>query len=141
MPMQERVFCCKFQVTLAELTGELRFCLPAVAVASTLRAVAQRRERQRHRTPEERARMMQRLRSAAVHSTLVFPVMRLPASGLQALQPGSLLPLPLTQECCAELRVSGVPVFRAEPVRAGEHRAAQVSHALEVSRDGGHWNE
>ncbi len=139
MPMQERVFCCRFQVTLAEITGELRFCLPAVAVASTLRGVAQRRERQRHRTPEERARMMHRLRLAGVHSTLAFPVMRVRASDLQSLQPGSLLSLPLAQGASAELRAGGVPIFRAEPVRAGEHRAAQMAHALEITHEGGHW--
>ncbi len=137
MPVQERVFCCRFQVTLADIAGELRFCLPAVNVASTLRAVAQRRERQRHRTPEERTHMMHRLRGAHVHSTLAFPVMRLRASDLQSLQPGSLLPLPLAQGASAELRISGVPVFRAEPVRAGEHRAAQIAHVVETVHEGG----
>ncbi len=138
MPVQERVFCCRFQVTLAELTGDLRFCLPAVNVASTLRAVALRRERQRHRTPEERARMMNRLRCVNVHTTLAFPVMRLCATDLQEMQPGSLLPLPLVHGVSAELRASDVPVFRAEPVRAGEHRAAQIAHPLEIVHEGGH---
>ena len=138
MSVQERVFCCRFQVTLAEITGELRFCLPAVNVAATLRTVAQRRERQRHRTPEERARMMHRLRCTHVHSTLAFPLMRLRASELQTMQPGSLLTLPLAQGASAELRVSGVPVFRAEPVRAGEHRAAQITQAIEIVHNGGH---
>ena len=138
MPVQERVFCCRFQVALAEITGELRFCLPAVNVASSLRAVAQRRERQRHRTPEERARLMHRLRCSHVHATLAFPVMRLRASDLESMQAGSLLPLPLAHGSCAELRVSGVPMFRAEPVRAGEHRAAQIAHVLENVHERGH---
>lgn len=138
MPVQERVYCCRFEVTLAEIAGELRFCMPAVNVASMLRAVSQRRERQRSRTPGERTRMMHRLRCAHVHATLAFPVMRLHASDLHGIRPGSLLPLPLAQGSSAELRVSGVPIFRAEPVRAGEHRAAQITQVMEAVYESGH---
>jgi flagellar motor switch protein FliM len=136
MPLQERVFCCRFQVTLAELSGELLFCMPSAAITATLRAVAHRRDRQRQRTPEERGRMLHRLRGAGVHATLHFPTMRLRTADLRALKPGSLLPLPLARGTPAELRVGGVGVFRAEPVRSGDHRAARVMHALEFNRNG-----
>ena len=82
--------------------------------------------------------MMHRLRCARVHSALAFPVMRLRASELQVLQPGTLLCLPLVQGTPAELRVGGESVFRAEPVRAGEHRAAHIVHAVEETHNGGH---
>lgn len=137
MPLQERVFCNRFQVTLAELSGELQFCMPSAAITTTLRAVSHRRDRQRQRTPEERSRMLHRLRGAGLHATLHFPSMRLRTADLRSLQPGSLLPLPLAHGVPAELRAGGVGVFRAEPVRWGEHRAARVTHALESNRDGG----
>lgn len=137
MPLLERVFCCRFQVTLADLTGELVFCLPSAPIISTLRAVSHRRDQHQQRTHEERSRMAQRLRSAGLKASLHFPAMRLRAADLRALQPGSLLPLPLPRDVSAELRVGGVAVFRAEPVRAGEHRAAQVLHALDRSTEGG----
>lgn len=141
MPLQERVFCCSFQITLADLSGELSFCLPSAAVISTLRAVSHRRDRQRQRSQEERGRMAYRLRGAGLQATLNFPVMRLRASDLRALQPGSLLPLPLPRGAPAELRVGGVAVYRAEPVRAGEHRAARVTHALDGDAEGSRPNE
>ena len=137
MPLQERVFCCRFQVTLEELSGELLFCMPSAAITTTLRAVSHRRDRQRQRTPEERARMLHRLRGAGVHATLHFPVMRIRTGDLRSLQPGSLLPLPLARGVPAELRIGGIGVFRAEPVRSGEYRAARIVHALESGRTGG----
>ena len=136
MPLQERVFCCRFLVTLAELSGELVFCMPSAAITTTLRAVSHRRDRQRRRTADERARMLHRLRGAGVHATLHFPPMRMRTADLQSLRPGTLLPLPLARGVSAELRVGGVGVFRAEPVRSGDHRAARVMHALESSRNG-----
>ena len=129
MPLQERVFCCRFHVTLAELSGELLFCMPSAAIATTLQAVSHRRDRQRQRTPDERARMLQRLRGAGVQAALHFPPMRVRLEDLQTLKPGSLLPLPLARGVAAELRVAGVRVFRAEPVRSGDHRAARVLSA------------
>ena len=137
MPLQERIVCCSFQVTLAELSGELLFCLPSAAITTALQAMASRRDRQRQRTPEERARMLHRLRGAGVHATLHFPTMRMRIADLQALRPGSLLPLPLPRGVLAELRVGGAGVFRAEPVRSGDHRAARILHPLESGRDGG----
>lgn len=137
MPLQERVFCCRFQVTLEDLSGELLFCMPSAAITTTLRAISHRRDRQRQRTPEERGRMLHRLRGAGVYATLHFPPMRMRTASLRSLQPGSLLPLPLARGVAAELRVGGVGVFRAEPVRSGEHRAARVMHALEFGRSGG----
>jgi flagellar motor switch protein FliM len=137
MPLQERTFCSRFQVTLADLTGELVFCLPSSSLISTLKAVSHRRDRQRQRTVEEHARMMHRLGGAGLQAQLHFPSMRLSAKDLRELQPGSLLPLPLPRGVSGELRVGGVAVFRAQPVRAGEHRAAQIVHAMEsISTDG-----
>jgi flagellar motor switch protein FliM len=131
MPLQERTYCSRFQVVLAETTGDLAFCMPSAALASALRAFAYRRERQRHRGPEDRMRMTQRLGASRLVAQLHFPVMQLRAEELQAMTPGTLLSLPLSCGAEAELRVSGMPLFRAKPVRAGEHRAAQIVHALQ----------
>lgn len=137
MPLQERVFCSRFQITLAELSGELQFCVPSATIGTTLRAASHRHDRQRQRAPAARASMLRRLRGAAVHATLHFPPMRLRTANLRSLQPGTLLPLPLARGVLAELRVGGVGVFRAEPVRSGEHRAARVTHVLESYVSGG----
>jgi flagellar motor switch protein FliM len=137
MPLQERTFCSRFQLILAETTGDLLFCMPSAAIASALRVFAHRRERQRHRGPEERSRMVSRLGAARVKASLHFPGMQLRAEELRSMAVGTLLPLPLSCGVEAELHVSGTPLFRARPVRAGEHRAAQILHALQDAAPGG----
>jgi flagellar motor switch protein FliM len=132
MPLQEKVFVCRFLVSLAELTGELMFCMPSSALTSTLKAVSHRRERQRQRTAEDRARMSQRLGAAGLWAQLHFPSMRLRAEELRNLEVGSLVQLPLQRGVSAELRVGGVAVFHAAPVCAGNQRAAQITHAIEA---------
>lgn len=76
--------------------------------------------------------MLQRLGAAGLRAQLHFPAMRLHAEELRSLKVGALLCLPLLRGVSAEIRVGGVAVFRALPVRAGEHRAAQIEHALEL---------
>jgi flagellar motor switch protein FliM len=50
-----------------------------------------------------------------------------------------VLRLPLPRHSMAELRVGGLPVFHALPVRTGEHRGAQVKGlTAEAEREGGH---
>ena len=57
---------------------------------------------------------------------LQFPTMRLRASELAALEPGTVLRLPLAKHSASELRVGGLQFGRAHPVRTGEHRGAQL---------------
>lgn len=76
--------------------------------------------------------MSQRLGAACLCAHLQFPAMRLSAVDLRSLTPGSLLPLPLANGVSAELRVGDVAVFRAQPVRAGGHRAAQIAQLLDA---------
>ena len=132
MSLQERVLLMRFHVTLADVVGDLLFCLPSAAVTSTMKAASHRHDRQRHRTPEERMRMERRLGNASVRAQLHLPTMRIYAPDLRALKPGSLLPLPLQNAAAAELRIGGVAVYRARPVRYGEHRGAQITHAVEL---------
>jgi flagellar motor switch protein FliM len=132
MPLQERTYCGCCQISLADVTGELMFCMPSAALASALRTFAQRRDRQRNRSGEERSRMAARLHGSHVHATLHFPVMQMRAEELRSMSAGALLPLPLTKGAPAELRVGDVPVFRAQPVRSGDHRGAQIVHALDI---------
>ena len=66
---------------------------------------------------------------AKIGAVLQFPVMRLRASELAALEPGTVLRLPLPKHSTSELRVGGLQFGRAHPVRTGEHRGAQLEHA------------
>ncbi len=63
--------------------------------------------------------------------------MRLRASELSTLKPGTILRLPLAKHAVSELRVGGLTFGKAYPVRTGEHRGAQ----LESSGDSGYSDE
>lgn len=132
MPLQEKVLLVRLTVTLADVSGDVLFCIPTAAVTSTLKAMSHRHDLQRQRTTEERVRMEQRVGDARTIVTLHLPSMRLFARDIQALKPGMMLPLPLQDGMLAELRVGDVPIYRARPVRYGEHRGAQLTQALEM---------
>lgn len=137
MPLQEKVLFICFTVTIADVSGDLLFCLPSAAVTSTMKAVSHRHDRQRQRTAEERVRMERRVGDAKVCAALHLPAMMLFAEDIRALKPGTMLPLPLQDASSAELLVGGVAVYRARPVRYGDHRGAQLTQAIETSETGG----
>ena len=66
---------------------------------------------------------------AKIGAVLQFPVIRLRAGELTALEPGTVLRLPLPKHATSELRVGGLQFGRAHPVRTGEHRGAQLEYA------------
>lgn len=70
--------------------------------------------------------MRELMGEARIGAVLQFPVMRLRASELAALEPGTVLRLPLPKHSTSELRVGGLQFGRAHPVRTGEHRGAQL---------------
>ncbi len=63
---------------------------------------------------------------AKIGTLLQFPMVRLRASELASLAPGTILRLPLAKHLASELRVGGLMYGRAYPVRTGEHRGAQL---------------
>ncbi len=132
MPLQEKVLFVRLTVTLADVTGDLLFCLPSAVVTSAMKAMSHRHDRQRQRTTEERLRMERRMGDARVRAALHLPSMQLFVRDIQALKPGTMLPLPLQDGILAELRVGGITLHRARPVRYGERRGAQLTQILET---------
>jgi flagellar motor switch protein FliM len=75
--------------------------------------------------------MRELMGEAKIGAVLQFPVMRLRAGELTALEPGMVLRLPLPKHSTSELRIGGLQFGRAHPVRKGEHRGAQLECANE----------
>jgi len=137
MPMTEKTLCVSFEISMPEAQGSLNLCLPAVVLNTILRRLIAERDRPRRRSTEARARLgllMERTRFGAV---LQFPPMRLNARELADMAPNHVLRLPLPRQSMAELRVGGLPIFYASPVRSGEHRGAQMKgHTADAKRPG-----
>jgi len=140
MSQAEKTLVVTYEVVMPEATGLLIFCIPAVVLSSILRKMVTQRDRPRRRSAESRMRVEERLGQASFSVALQFPSMRLNAQQVLQIQPGQILKLPLPRSSVAELRVGSVTAFSAHPVRAGEHRGAQVGtdRILPVTRPAAH---
>lgn len=126
MPMSEKTLCVSFEIRMPEAQGSLNLCLPSVVLNTILRRLIAERDRPRKRSVEARERLEALMAEAQFGTMLQFPPVRLNARELAELVPGKVLRLPLPCHSMAELRVGGLPILHAQPVRSGEHRAAQV---------------
>jgi len=126
LTLGEKTLCVSFEVRMPEVQGVLNLCLPAVVLNAILRRLIAEGDRPRRRSKDAVARMRELMGEAKVGAVLQFPPMRLRAAELTALEPGTILRLPLARHEMAELRVGGLQLGRAHPVRTGEHRGAQL---------------
>jgi flagellar motor switch protein FliM len=126
MPVSEKMLCVSFEIRMPEAQGTFTLCLPAVVLNTILRKLITDRDRPRRRSMESRARLSELMVEAKFGAILQLPTVRLSARSLQDLAPGQILRLPLPRHATGELRVGGLPLFSAQPVRTGEHRGAQV---------------
>jgi flagellar motor switch protein FliM len=122
----EKTLCVSFEARMPEAQGAMNLCLPAVVLNAILRRLISEGDRPKRRSKEAQARMRELMGEVKVGAALQFPVMRLRGSELAALEPGTVLRLPLAKHSTSELRVGGLQFGRAHPVRTGEHRGAQL---------------
>ena len=126
MPIGEKTLCVCFEVKTPDTDGVLNLCLPAAVLNTSLRKLISEREGPRRRSQEARLRIRELLSFAAVGTVLQFPPVRLQARELANLAPGMVVRLPLPRHAAAELRVGGLALGRARPIRIGEHRGARM---------------
>ena len=126
MPPMEKTLCVSFEIRVPEAQGVLNLCFPASALNAILRRLMAQGGRPRRRPSEARTRMRKLMGDARFGAVLQFPPMQLKARELAELTPGMVLRLPLPKHSEAELRISGLMLGRAHPVRTSEHRGAQI---------------
>jgi flagellar motor switch protein FliM len=86
--------------------------------------------RGRRHAGDARKRMHAAARRILFGCSLQLPSVRVPASELQNLAPGSVLPLNLAANTLPLWRVGGQTLNRAQAIRQGPHRAARMEIAL-----------
>jgi flagellar motor switch protein FliM len=126
MPAGEKTLCVSFEVKMPKVQGALNLCLPAVVLNTILRRLISGRDRPRRIADEVQARMRDLLAQAKLGAVLQFPPMRMQARQIASLELGSVLRLPRPRHAPAELRVGGLAMGAAWPVRTGEHRGARL---------------
>lgn len=120
----EKTLCVSFEVRISEVQGTLNLCLPAVVLNAILRRLIAEGDRPRRRSKESVERMRELMGESQVEVLLQLPAMRLRASQIAELAPGSVLRLPMPRYMSSELTVGGLLMGKARPVRRGEHRGA-----------------
>ena len=127
MPGGEKTLCAAFEVKMPGAHGLMNLCLPTVVLTTLLRQTMAVQEKKLRRSPlEVRLRMRELVGDSLVGTVLQFPTVRLKARELAGLTEGAVLRLPLPRHSAAELRVGGLVLGRARPVRTGEHRGARM---------------
>jgi flagellar motor switch protein FliM len=134
----EKTLCVSFEARMPEAQGVLNLCLPAVVLNAILRRLISEGDRPRRRSKEAHMRMRYLMGLTKIGTLLQFPQMRLRASEVAAMMPGTVLRLPLPRTSAAELRVGNLHLGRAHPVRTGEHRGAQLQGEVDRRVAGAH---
>lgn len=131
MTLGEKTLCVSFDLKMTEAQGVLNLCLPAVVLNAILRRLITEGERPRRRSVDASKRMRELMGVAIADVTLQLPVMRLRASQIAGLEPGSVIRLPVSRHECSELRIGGLKLSGAWPVRSGDHRGARLDGIAE----------
>jgi flagellar motor switch protein FliM len=107
-------------------SGLLNLAFPAVVANTILRRLTSDRGRGHRHAGETRARMEAAARRIRFGGALQLPTVRLAASAIENLEPGTVLRLDLPANTLAEWRVGGQMLAQAQAVRQGAHRAARI---------------
>lgn len=124
----EKTLCLSFEIRMPHSSGLLNLAFPAVVANTILRRLTTDWGRRRRQPGEARARMGAAARHIGFGCSLQLPAVRLPASSIENLEPGSILRLGLPANTLPLLRVGGQPLACAQAIRRGQHRAARIEH-------------
>ncbi len=126
MSVNEKTLCLSFEIRMPHSSGLLNLAFPAVVSNTILRRLTSDWGRRRRHAPETRTRMEAAVRRIRFGGSLQLPTVRLPASSIENLEPGTVLRFDLSANSLAEWRVGGQQLSRAQAIRQGAHRAARM---------------
>lgn len=129
MALTEKTLCLSFEMRMPNRNGLLILAFPAVVANTILRRLTADWGRRRH-GGELRARMEKMARRIRFGCSLQLPAMRIPASELENLRPGALLPLDIPADTLPLWRVAGQNLLQARAIRQGPHRAARMERPV-----------
>ena len=135
MSVTEKTLCLSFEIRMPHSSGLLNLAFPAVVANTILRRLTSDWGRCRRHAGETRARMEAAARRIRFGASLQLPAVRLPASALENLEPGSVLRFDLAASTLPEWKGGGQTLSTAQAIRQGARRAARIERPLpEVER-------
>ena len=126
MSVTEKTLCLSFEIRMPHSSGLLNLAFPAVVANTILRRLTSDRGRSHRHAGETRARMEITARRIRFGGSLQLPTVRMAASAIENLEPGTVLRLDLPVNTLAEWRVGGQKLAEARAVRQGSHRAVHM---------------
>jgi len=130
MSVTEKTLCLSFEIRMPHSSGLLNLAFPAVVANTILRRLTTDWGRRRRHAVETRARVEANARHIRFGCSLQLPAVRLRASEVEELAPGSILRLGLAANSPLLWRVGGQTVCTAQAVRQGPHRGARIEQAM-----------
>jgi flagellar motor switch protein FliM len=125
MSVTEKTLCLSFEIRMPHSSGLLNLAFPAVVSNTILRRLTSEWGPRSHAI-ETRAHMEAAARRIRFGGSLQLPTVRLQASVIENLEPGTVLQLNLSANTLPEWRVGGETISIAQAIRQGEHRAARI---------------
>jgi len=130
MSVNERTLCLSFEIRMPQGSGLLNLAFPAVVANAILRRLTYDWGRRRRHTIETRARIEAAVRKIHLGGSVQLPPVRIQASEIQNIHPGSILGLGLSSTVSAEWKVAGQRLSEARVVRHGAHRGALLQDPM-----------
>ena len=131
MPPSEKVLSLSFEIRAVEAGGMLMTAFPAVAATALIRKLAQQGSYRKHRPVSGIAsNLREKLEKCSFPIQLILSGGTVSSRQLLELRKGAVLALHLKSREPAVLYVGDQPLFIAQPVRSGSHRAGQIVKAI-----------
>jgi flagellar motor switch protein FliM len=130
MSVNEKTLCLSFEIRMPHSSGLLNLAFPAVVANTILRRLTSDWGRSRRHAGETRARMESSARRIRFGGSLQLPTVRLAASTIENLEPGSILRLDLPANTLPVWQVGGQQLSEAKAMRHGMHRGARLESPI-----------
>jgi flagellar motor switch protein FliM len=130
MSVTEKTLCLSFEIRMPHSSGLLNLAFPAVVANTILRRLTSDWGRSRRHAGETRARMEANARRIRFGGSLQLPTVRLMASTIESLEPGTVLRLDLPANTLPVWQVGGQPLSEAQAIRHGLHRGARMERLI-----------
>ena len=130
MSVNEKTLCLSFEIRMPHSSGLLNLAFPAVVANTILRRLTSDRVGRRRHAGEIRTRMETMAQRIRFGGSLQLPAVRLSASMLENLEPGSILRLDVPANTLPVWQVGGQSLSQAQAIRQGPHRAARMGRSI-----------
>lgn len=124
--VNEKTLCLSFEIRMPHASGLLNLAFPAVVSNTILRRLTVDWGRSRRHAPELKAHLDGLARQIRFGTSLQLPRVRLAASAVEDLKPGTILRFDLPERTPALWCASGEVLARARALCQGDQRAARI---------------